>query len=276
MAYLLMQPPGYGKSSIASHLFVPAGVPVVSGDQQIGLVARNQAKAPEPLGSLICENYSPFSIDRTIERIFDAGLAADLVKLWLGAAAGGAGDVALDVYVPGEYHGAVEQQLEELGYLPVQLRWERVGSAPLPEAVMSEQAEAFYLSLIEAPPAGEAGDRAQAECRPAGFVDELSLRDGELVIRGWAVDATGALPGQLAVRIGRRTVHPDKLDKQLRPDVQRHLGLPHALVGYRATLDEPGIRTVADLGEGFKVFVPGGVTFQLAGPVADIFSAAKQ
>ncbi|WP_330970544.1 hypothetical protein, partial [Lysobacter sp. A3-1-A15] len=137
---------------------------------------------------------------------------------------------------------------------------------PLPQAVMNERAEAFYLSLGEAPPGSGADLDVRAERRPAGFVDELSVRDGELVIRGWAVDASGALPGRLAVRIGQRTVHLDKLDKQLRPDVQRHLDLPHALVGYRATLDEPGIRTVADLGEGFKVFVPGGVTFQLAGP----------
>src|SRR3546814_18040827 len=40
VAYLLMQPPGYGKSSLASRLFVPAGMAVVSGDQQLSQIGR--------------------------------------------------------------------------------------------------------------------------------------------------------------------------------------------------------------------------------------------
>lgn len=266
VAYLLMQPPGYGKSSIASGLFVPAGVPVISGDQQLGLVSQGKHVAPESLRAIIRETFSPFSIDQTIQRIFDDGLARELVQLWLADA--GDGDVALDVYVPTDYHVAVERQLDELGYLPVQLRWERIGSAPMPEAVISEQAEAFYLSMVESP---DAGERPRVDCRPEGFVDELSLRDGELVIRGWAVDAGGALPERLGVKLKQRTIYVDKLDKQLRPDVQRHLGLPHALVGYRATISVPELRSASDLA-GFRVFIPDGVALRLAGRMTDILS----
>ena len=270
VAYLLMQPPGYGKSSIASRLFVPAGVPVVSGDQQIGLVAQGKRKAPERISDAIGEDFSPFRIDRTIQRLFDRGLARGLVKLWLEAA--DKGDVALDVYVPTEYHAIVERELDALGYLPVQLRWERSGPAPLPETVMAEQAEAFYLSLDGATATdGTAAPTAAGAYRAEGFVDELSICDGKLVVRGWAVDAKGTLPERLGVKIGRRTVVVDKLDKQLRPDVQNHLRLPHGLVGYRAVVDVPGLRTAEDLADGFKVFIPGGAVFQLAGPITDIF-----
>src|SRR3546814_5434494 len=55
VAYLLMQPPGYGQSSLASRLFVPAGTAVVSGDQQLSLVADGQPAAPEPLRGTLSE-----------------------------------------------------------------------------------------------------------------------------------------------------------------------------------------------------------------------------
>jgi SAM-dependent methyltransferase len=270
VAYLLMQPPGYGKSSIASGLFPQAGIPVVSGDQQIGLVAKKgRATAPEALVAAISEDYSPFHIDQTIQRIFDQGLAAELIALWLDEAGGG--DVALDVYVPSAYHCVVERLLEERGYLPIQLRWERIGQAPLPDPVMAAQAEAFYMSMLDSSSAQGADGAQRVALGPVGCVDEVSVDDGQLIIRGWAIDANGALPERISVKLGRRVVQVDKLDKQLRPDVQRHLGLPHALVGYRACLDAPGVRTATDLGSGFKVFVPGGVAFQLAGKIGDIF-----
>ena len=268
MAYLLMQPPGYGKSSIASGLFPRAGIPVVSGDEQIGLVAKGRGGASEALVAAIARDYSPFRIDETIRRVFEEGLGSELLALWLKPA--GSGDVALDVYVPAAHQGEVERLLEARGYMPVQLRWDRVGLAPLPESLLTQRAEAFYLSLADEPGATNQ-DRRRAQWEPVGFVDEIAVAEGQLVIRGWAVDADGALPGNICVRIGRRTVPVDRLDRQLRPDVQRHLGLPHALVGYRASFAAPEVRNAADLASGFKVFVRGGITFQLAGQVDTIF-----
>src|SRR3546814_15331469 len=45
VAYLLMQPPGYGKSSLASRPFVTAGMAGVSGDQQLSLVAEGDRQS---------------------------------------------------------------------------------------------------------------------------------------------------------------------------------------------------------------------------------------
>lgn len=270
VAYLLMQPPGYGKSSIASGLFPRADIPVVSGDEQIGLVAKGKMKASEALRTAIKEDYSPFHLDQTIQRIFAQGLGSDLLALWLGQESGG--DVALDVYVPSAHQGEIERLLEDRGYFPVQLRWERVGQAPLPEAAMAERAEAFYLSMLDAPMDSREGEAQRNRWDPVGFVDDVAMDSGgQLVIRGWAIDENGALPGKICVKLGRRTIQVEKLDRQLRPDVQRHLGLPHALVGYRAILAAPEVRAAADLATGFKVFVRGGATFQLAGDVSSIF-----
>ena len=264
VAYLLMQPPGYGKSSLASSLFPVAGVQVVSGDQKIGEVASGKRVATEALRDAIRDDYSPFRIDQTIRRVFDDGLGSDLVALWLDGAA--SGDVALDVYVPPLFHAEVEQLLKSRGYFPVRMSWERAGLAPLPEAETARRGEAFYLSLLGEGGAGAAG-MSPTRREPLGFVDEILIGDGLLQIRGWAIDVQGQLPAQISVKLGRRTIVADRVDRQLRPDVQRHLDLPHGLVGYRATIAAPEIRCAADLGTGFKVFARGGALFQLAGPI---------
>ncbi len=267
VAYLLMQPPGYGKSSLSSSLFPRADIPVVSGDQEIGLAAKGKGAASAALREAIVEDYSPFRLDQAIERIFERGLGPDLVALWLAQA--GDGDVALDAYVPAARHREVEGLLEAHGYMPVQLHWERVGHAPLPDAALAQAAEAFYLSLLGGPPSG--GGPTVTGWEPAGFVDELSLDDGRLIVRGWAIDARGALPEELSVRLGRRTLGVERFERQLRPDVQRHLGLPHALVGYRAVVAAPNVRGTGDLASGLKVSARGGPAFQFAGPVDAIF-----
>ncbi len=273
VAYLLMQPPGYGKSSLASGLFPRAGVPVVSGDQEIGAVAKGKGTATPALREAITEDYSPFRLDRIIERIFERGLAADLVALWLAQA--GSGDVALDAYVPAGRHLEVERLLEVRGYLPVRLEWDRVGQAPLPDATIAEAAEAFYLSLLAKPASAGVDGASSAPWEPAGFVDELTLADGKLIVRGWAVDAEGALPKGICIKLGRRSLDVERVERQLRPDVQRHLGLPHALVGYRLVVDAPSARPAEFIGE-LKVFVRGGPVFQFAGPFESIFRTAGE
>src|SRR5690606_31263552 len=72
-AYLLMQPPAYGKSTIARSLFAGTDVRIVSGDQVIGQVAAGKLGAPLALAAAITEDYSPYTIDAAIARVFDRG-----------------------------------------------------------------------------------------------------------------------------------------------------------------------------------------------------------
>src|SRR3546814_1364878 len=90
-----------------------------------------------PYTTLFRSGYSPFCIDKTIERIFENGLGGELVKLWAGQA--GEQDFALDAYVPAERHALVEQALVTLGYLPVQLQWQRAGPLLMPADALSQQ-----------------------------------------------------------------------------------------------------------------------------------------
>lgn len=266
VAYLLMQPPAYGKSSLASHLFVPAGVPVVSGDQIVQRIAQKALQVSTRLQDLVAKDYSPFTIDKLMQRIFDKKLGAELVQAWIAEA--GQHDFVLDGFVPAKYHAQVEKQLADADYLPVTLHWERVASSLMPLDSLNKKAEAFYLSMSGKPPPEPA---AATTDRPGtgGFVDEVQVTEGQLVIRGWAMDGKGKLPDQLVVGVGAERTFIDVQDTQLRNDVQKHLKLDHALLGYRVTLKVPGLADMRALGSrGFSVSLPSGVPLRMAATVA--------
>lgn len=236
-AYLLMHPPAYGKSSIAHSLFAARkDTPVVSGDQTIGKLVSGDLSGPERMLEVLRRDYSPFRIDQAIQRIFDAGLGGALVEVWLAQA--GARDFALDMYVPSAHQPAVRQALSEAGYLVVTLDWERPGSILIPEATLVARAEEFYLSMLDAPALAATAAGMQ------GFVDEIDMVDGRLRLRGWVADGQCRGAERIEVRIDGRSMAQVEVQKQLRPDVQRHFDLPHALVGYLAIIDlDPDART---------------------------------
>lgn len=223
-AYLLMHPPAFGKSSIAHALFAARkDIPVVTGDQVIGKLAAGTVAGSERLLQVVRRDYSPFRIDQAIQRLFDEGCGEELADIWLAQV--GARDFALDMYVPVGHQAAVKTALQAAGYLVVSLEWDRPGSLLIPEATLDARAEAFYLSMSELPP-------QQASSAMRGFVDEVDAVEDRLRFRGWAADEQGRAAGAIEVVIDGRTISPAHLQRQLRPDVQRHLDLPHALLGY--------------------------------------------
>jgi len=273
VAYLLLEPPGHGKSTIAASLFGRSHVPVVSGDDRLDHAAKGRVEVPAVLAPWFGEGYSPFALDRLIGGIFDAGHGPALLDFWLDGVQGK--DFALDAYVPAAHHAAVESYLDAQGYLPVQLNWKRSGHGALPTEELVRRAEAFYLSLGEpdhsgtAPGRGEAASPAAPALEPIGFVDEVDVRGGKLHVRGWAVDASGNLPASLQVCTAAGTVVPATVERQLRTDVQRHHGLPHGLVGFRFAVDAGSLRRVEDLHGNFAVSAADGrVPFRLAGVLA--------
>lgn len=232
LAYLLMQPPGYGKSSIAARL-APA-LPVVSGDEVLSRIAAGKLEASPQLAALVAGDFSPFTLDVTIRRVFEQQCAAELVALWLAQVQGA--DFVFDGYVPAEYQKTVSEQLVRAGYLPVQLQWERAGAAQQPLDWLQQRADAYYHWLAD--PADVAATPAQS-IASQGCVDEIHLQEGGLLIRGWAVESNGRLPEQLQVRLGSQRQLLPLARSELRHDVQRHLQLPHALLGFCVFWPQP-------------------------------------
>lgn len=247
LAYLLMQPPAYGKTTISSGLFPAAGIPVISGDRLMAEVARGRLKAPRKLAEAVSQDYSPFRIDEAVQRVFGVGAGGDLVRLWAAQADGK--DFALDAYVPPERQAAVEEALVDLGYLPVRMDWERAAPALLPAAQVEEQADAFYRSM------GMAGAPRPDPIMPRakGFVDRLALSNGTLSIRGWVVDETASLSSAVTVRVHGKRHEMESFEVQARPDVQKHLGLEQSDVGFIATVRVPGVEKLEELAGKFEV-----------------------
>lgn len=249
VAYLMLEPPGYGKSTLAKGLFGRAGVPLVAGDEVILQVANGRRNAPEPLRQLLQRDFSPFSIDQSIRAVFEQGLAKGLVDLWVAEARGQ--DFAVDMYVPYEHHAQVEALLVEAGFMPVGLHWDRVGARLPSEQDLVARAEAYFIALAESSLAaqhtagqGAAGQGTAGAGTPgagtwAGYVDEIAVQGDRLVIRGWAATAAGTAAQVMEVRIGDKIEQVQAFERQSRPDVQRHLGLPHALYGYVVNLPLP-------------------------------------
>ncbi len=237
VAYLMMEPPGYGKSTIAASLFGQQAIPVVSCDSLLSAISRGEVRAAGALHALIDAEFSPFTLDRLVAAIHDAGLGGDLVDCWCEAA--GHGDFAADAYVPAAHQTAVMDALRTRGYLPVQLSWDRVGMAPMARDVMEAQAERFYFSLApEMAPAQWAAATLPASVM--GAVDEVCQAEDRIQVRGWALMPSGQMPALLVVRHGGRTRHFTGYRKQQRPDVQAHFALPHDLYGYILDLVDDG------------------------------------
>lgn len=278
VAYLLMQPPAYGKTTIARSLFGPATIPMVSGDEVIQHVAQGKREAPKGLRALLSADYSPYRIDETIRKAFDAGFGPELVHLWLEGA--GPGDFAIDAYVPQQWHDQVRAVLVESGYMPVSLYWERAGMGMSTAEAVGGRAEAYYLSLKGE---GEVtGERAPAATiRPQGFVDDLELIGDRLTVRGWVVDESGRLPKYLSIKAGRSVRLVEAFERGARPDVQRHLGLASPMCGYVASVPVDPSATVERLAPGFELRVGNsqdrlGPPLPFAGPLASKVTGGKR
>ncbi len=254
VAYLLMQPPASGKSSIARRLFANASVDVVSGDAVLLELAYKHRDASPKLRKLVAKDFSAQAVDQATRRVFDAGLGAELVQAWLAGVHGR--DVAVDAFVPSEWHELVVAELTKGGYLPVNLTWQRPAGRLLSRSALVKQADRFYRSLGKEPPliANE-----PAPVRSVGYVDNLSVTPECIVVRGWAVDENGNFPSQLVVGVGTDRTVVDTGSSLERKDVQRHLEWEHAQVGYSIMLAGVGVVTAKELGRrGFSLALMSG------------------
>src|SRR3546814_9292529 len=138
----------------------------------------------------------------------------------------------------------------------------------MPADALSQHADAYYLSLVDSGAQPQPGAAAAISGDGLGFVDELILRDGQLLVRGWAVDSSGALPDRLGIRIKGKPAVVNTLDKQSRSDVQRHLSLPHALVGYQFAVVARIVAGIAELPTRIAVKFSSGASLRLARPLA--------
>ncbi len=235
-AYLLMAPPAFGKTSICRALFKPAGVTVVGGDRTITQIARGELEAPASLVEVVRAGAAPFQIKPAIERVFASGLGAELIDVWLSRA--GSGDFVLDSYVPKDHYALVKEMVGERGYHVVSLDWSRFTPLPTSDATaraLVSEYEAWLETRELAPKTSSEPVRPQRKAT-IGHVDKVSIADGRIRIRGWAIDPAGRLPDSFVVRAGKAVHIVQSFEQVSRPRVSRKFGLHHSVVGFQLSI----------------------------------------
>lgn len=245
VAYLALQPPGYGKTTICRELFKPAGVPVVSGDQCLMDIAEGRRPADEALRRVVAARCTPDALDKTMLAILSAGLLPALVQVWLAQAGGRT--FALDCSLPATYQPQAEAIIKAHGYLPVRLEWQRPGAELQASGKVFDMADAFFTEL-------GAPAHAQSAVPPApampftgtiGAVVQLGVNSEVIDVIGWAVHEDGRMPACIAIRLGEHTHIVTAYDRAARPQVQSRLGLPHPMYGFKIRMPiPPGVKPV--------------------------------
>ena len=169
----------------------------------------------------------------------------------------------------------VPDDAEAIARLQVDV-WEDAYAELMPTTIFEERRDALaeridrWRGILLDPPSRTSV--AESATGLVGFVDDATVARGQLAVRGWAADATGAMPTALALRVGNDVHVVEAFEKQLRPDVQRHMALPHALVGWRVVLPVAALADLADLGPDFAVrglsSQHESPVFRLSGPLA--------
>lgn len=228
--YLLMQPSGYGKSTIARKLFLPAGVKVINIDSFLNDVVLGNYKVPKLLEEKILKDFSKKRLGTTYTRIFESGLCEVFIDSVLKVSE--KKDLALDGFIPQAYHKEVVEYCKKLGFVPVALYWDKPQPYPISRTVISKKIDRFlsrsdlmkasYLSLL----------KKKIRPKAVGHIDHIGVTTQGFLVVGWALDRSGRFPERLKVSVGKASFWVE-LGKPLpRPDVEDHLGLSRGDLGY--------------------------------------------
>lgn len=240
VAYLLMMPPSYGKTTVAKGLFPKAGVTVLMGDVLLNDISKGRKNVSKGLSEIVTRHFEAGDVDRAklIKDIFADNLGDDYITAWAGGESNS--DIALDGFIPQQHHDHVAHLLSQLGYFPVQMNWSLTGDPLTSHAAAMERTALYKVALggrpqshsdtpvVQAPAAAPRSDKSKG----AGFVDKISFDKNEITISGWAFSSDGTAPENYVVNLAGDTFDCSPSEKTRRNDVKRKFGLKDAELGY--------------------------------------------
>lgn len=226
--FLLLEPSGYGKTTLARTFFAKANVPVISGDLTFMRVAYGRLLASEPLTAAITEDFSTTHIDKVTNLVLSRGLTDDLVELWCQQVEGR--EFVLDSFVPEKYQKAVKAAFVAKGYVPVSVNWDLENSMAKSDDA-NNKAELYVKNLLRQPAILTANRLMVTKVNLSEVARFLSgwhldhpvqgqafVADEQMTIAGWGLPKNADFGGlQCYVRSSAGT-QVFKLD-QRRPDV---------------------------------------------------------
>ena len=119
-AFLLMEGPGAGKTTIRNSFFHEQKI--VSGDALVLNIASGKLKSNAKLYESLSSGVNPARIDVAVRSIFSAGLWEKYLEVVLVVSNGES--FVYDGYIPAIYHELVLDFFKASGYFPVNLCWE--------------------------------------------------------------------------------------------------------------------------------------------------------
>ncbi|WP_338849749.1 methyltransferase domain-containing protein [Massilia sp. W12] len=252
-AWLMLQIPGSGKSTISRALFAQQQCCLISGDQSMLALAAEQGDAADvQLAQAVRQDFNPAQLDAAMRRVLTQGLLPRLLAYWLQQAQGQ--DFALDAFLPLEYHAALREALQQAGYCPVQIMAYHPGVGMAPQIDAQQMAHSWRQLLAAQAAAANQDQTCVVRLLPQlpftgvrGHWDHLRLADGRIWLSGWAVNDEGRLPRYVQIRIGQQSVLIDNFRQRTRVDVQQYFKLDHPMLGWEISLDAPADATREDL-----------------------------
>lgn len=145
-AFLLLEPPASGKSTIQRVAFKKPGVLLVSGDQVLLNIFNGITSTSPQLEALVRDHFISTSIAKLTKIIFATGLGPDLIRTWCEQA--GQRHFVLDSYLHKKFHQQLQNQLKNLGYIPVNINWSLDSGIPLPKHATAAT-ENYRAHLLE-------------------------------------------------------------------------------------------------------------------------------
>ncbi|TVQ96639.1 MAG: class I SAM-dependent methyltransferase [Desulfovibrionales bacterium] len=249
VAFLLLQPSGYGKTTIAEMAFGHSGMHRVSLDNMISDIAHGRIEAPAILSEIIRETFSPKTIDQSINAIFTRNHGGLLAELIFNNAVGT--DFILDGFVPREHHQKIQNFLKRKGYVCVTLKWERFREKPLPLQTIQDRATRFFESLSSC----SARETDQKSEFIKGHVDDVAYVCSKLVFTGWAANQNGHVPGFFQVRLRGESHVVRHFEVLSRREVRnQNIWVKTPLCGFRFAVPFSGNPAQLSPGEDLRVY----------------------
>ncbi|GAA3712723.1 hypothetical protein GCM10022421_19990 [Oceanisphaera sediminis] len=206
-AWLLMQNPGSGKSTIARRGFGNRkDLPIISGDLVYRRISTGQHEVTTKLHKLVQETYRSTCIDKVTQNVMSQGLADEMVALWSSLA--GFQDFVLDSYVPEEFRQQIKDALQSLGYFPVEVSWDN--NSPLTKSQTTSSKARQYEAHLK---------KEQSALDYQGVQVTKQLKKELKPLIQWHLDSPGSgewCAGAKTVRIAGWAVTKDYLQTSYR------------------------------------------------------------
>lgn len=143
-AFLLMELPASGKTTLSRQVFEPANIPILSGDVLYSKIAKDIVQCSPELTHCIKQDFKTFAIDQVIERVFADDFYREFLKILIENHQNK--NILIDSYVPQQHWSKVISFLRDAGYFPVVMSWD--GSRELTDTDSNSQRVKGYLRFL--------------------------------------------------------------------------------------------------------------------------------